>query len=145
MALVQGYNPRTLLTTELPMNISATKELSTDWITAGLRDCSSTITISSSGPGGRVQRNVMGTYFSETKTVMKWPTWKMKCRDDRYLYRCPCATGKDWLFGKWNGNNVGWIKHRNCTGCPEDCSQNWLYWDDNVKKMVPRQPNSCNY
>ena len=64
--------------------------------------------------------------------VMKWPTWQMN--SERFVYRCPCANKRDWLFGRSNGNNVGWIKHRNCTGCPESCSQDWMYWDDNVNQ-----------
>ena len=42
--------------------------------------------------------------------------------------------GKDWLFGMSMESNVGWIKHRNCNGCPESCSQYWLYWDGNVNQ-----------
>ena len=101
-----------------------------------LQECSRTITISSSGISNSVQGSVLGTYFIETRMIMKWPTWKMKCRDDRYLYRCPCGK-QGWLFGKWNGNDVGWIKHPNCTECPENCSRDWLYWNDDLKQWYP--------
>ena len=63
---------------------------------------------------------------------MDWPTWKMA--NNRFLFRWPGGKGMDWLFGKSIGSTVGWIKHRNCSGCPDSCSQNWLYWNDNLKK-----------
>ena len=89
--------------------------------------CSDGFTISSTGPAGYVQGNVLGVYRRTSEKIMGWETWNMECRDDRYLYRCPCGKGIDWLLGKSNGNEVGWIKHRNCNGCPESCSQgNWL-------------------
>ena len=96
------------------------------------RGCSTSITISSDGPTCQVQGSVLGTYIMTSTMVMRWPTWQM--RSDRFVYRCPCANKRDWIFGRSNGNNVGWIKHRNCTGCPESCSQDWMYWDDNVNK-----------
>ena len=97
----------------------------------GGKDCSYGLTISSSGPAGRIQGSVLGDYRRRDEHIMLWPTWDMICRDNRYLYRCPCGKKIDWLFGKLNGYKDGWIKHRNCTGCPESCSQgDWLYWDD---------------
>ena len=46
-----------------------------------------------------------------------------------HLYRHPEGNTDDWLFGRWSGNNVGWIKHMACTTCPEHCSRMWVYWD----------------
>ena len=94
--------------------------------------CSKSITISSNGRSCQIQGNVFGTYELTSTMIMEWPTWKMSYK--RFLFRCPCAHGRDWLFGKSNGADVGWIKHRNCTGCPESCSQDWMYWDDDVKQ-----------
>ena len=74
-------------------------------------NCSTLITISSDGPACRVQGNVLGTYKMTSTFVMNWPTWFMSFGRGkrRFLYRCPCARGIDWLFGKSNGNNVGCI------------------------------------
>ena len=94
--------------------------------------CSPILTISSDGPTCWVQGNVLGTYHMVSESVMQWPTWRKS--DERFLYRCPCANGKDWLFGKSNGAEVGWIKHRNCTGCPESCSRDWLYWNNDEQQ-----------
>ena len=93
-----------------------------------LRNCASSITISSCGHNNIWQGSVLGTYNIQNSTFDKWPTWKMEGRDDRYLYRCPC--GKKWLIGRWNWASVGWIKHPNCTDCPENCSKDWQYWKD---------------
>ena len=93
-----------------------------------LQQCASSITISSCGFANSWQESVLGTYIIQNSTLEKWPTWKMKERGDRYLYKCPC--GKKWLIGRSNGASVGWIKHPNCTDCPENCSKDWLYWKD---------------
>ena len=38
-------------------------------------------------------------------------------------------------FGADIGAEGGWIKHTTChETCPEDCSNAWQYWDDDVKK-----------
>ena len=100
-----------------------------------LRQCSSTITISSYGRTRRVQGSVLGTYILKDKTIENWPTWKMNDRRDRFLYKCPC--GKKWLFGQSNGASEGWIKHPNCTDCPENCSRKWQYWNDDEKQWNP--------
>ena len=88
------------------------------------RGCSTSITISSDGPTCQIQGSVLGTYIMTSTMVMRWPTWQMS--SERFVYRCPCANKRDWLFGRSNGNNVGWIKHRNCTDCPENWSQYML-------------------
>merc|ERR1712224_691846 len=70
-----------------------------------------------------------------SKIVMNWPTWKLG--PQRFLYRCSWGKGQwadCWLFVKSNGNDVGWIKHENCAGCPESCSQDWMYWHDIAKE-----------
>ena len=94
--------------------------------------CSPAITISSDGAACQVQGSVLGTYEVDSYILMEWPTWKMA--NNRFLFRRPGGKGRDWLFGKSRDINVGWIKHRSCSGCPESCSQNWLYWDDNLQK-----------
>ena len=99
------------------------------YIDSQFKKCSSIITISSSGPSYWVQGSVLGTYLLKDETIQNWPTWKMKGRNDRFLYKCPC--GKKWLFGRSNGADEGWIKHPNCTECPENCSRKWQYWNDN--------------
>ena len=125
------------LSTGFPFSGSSSSKV-TFWHNEKRNDCSDGLTISSTGPAGYVQADVLGVYRRASEKVMGWETWNMECRDDRYLYRCPCGKGNDWLFGKSNGNEVGWIKHRNCNGCPESCSQdNWLYWDDTLKKWYP--------
>ena len=116
---------RKLASTETSTNRSVLIDFQT-------RNCSSTITISSYGRSRKVQGSVLGTYLLEDETIGKWPTWKMNNRRDRFLYKCPC--GKKWLFGKSNGASEGWIKHPNCTDCPENCSRKWQYWNDNDKK-----------
>ena len=57
------------------------------------------IYISSAGDGGSVQRNVMGIYVKEPTVKDGWPTWKMTCRDDRYVFKCPCTPKRNWLVG----------------------------------------------
>ena len=64
------------------------------------KDCSYGLTISSFGPAGRIQGSVLGDYRRRDEHIMEWPTWDMRCRDNRYLYRCPCGKTNDWLFGK---------------------------------------------
>ena len=105
---------------------------SSEFIDSQLKQCSPIITISSSGPSYGVQGSVLGTYLLKNETIQKWPTWKMNNRDDRFLYKCPC--GKKWLFGRANGASEGWIKHPNCTDCPENCSRKWQYWNDDTKQ-----------
>ena len=95
-------------------------------------NCSPVITLSFDVEACPVQSSVLGIYKVESYKAKQWPTWKMA--DNRFLFRRSGGMGKDWLFGNSRGSNVGWIKHRNCNGCPESCSQNWLYWDDNVKQ-----------
>jgi hypothetical protein len=94
--------------------------------------CSQVITISSDGKACKEQGSVLGTYKVQSEKVMEWPTWKMA--NNRFLLRLPGGKGKDWLFAKSRESTVGWIKHRNCRRCPESCSQNWLYWNDNHKQ-----------
>ena len=98
------------------------------------KECSSTITVSSYGRTRRVQGSVLGNYILKDETIENWPTWKMNDRSDRFLYKCPC--GKKWLFGGHNGAREGWIKHPNCTDCPENCSTEWQYWNNNVKNGI---------
>ena len=112
--------------------ISQSADGNSVFIDSQLKQCSSMITISSSGPSYWVQGSVLGTYLLKKETIQNWPTWKMKGRNDRFLYKCPC--GKKWLFGRSNGANEGWIKHPNCTDCPENCSKEWQYWNDNEKQ-----------
>ena len=71
-------------------------------------DCSYGLTISSSGPAGRIQGSVLGDYRRRDEHIMEWPTWDMRCRDNRYLYRCPCGKTNDWLFGKLRGRKSLW-------------------------------------
>ena len=104
------------------------------FIDSQLKHCSPKITISSSGPSYWVQGSVLGTYLLNKETIQKWPTWKMNNRGDRFLYKCPC--GKKWLFGRSNGASEGWIKHPNCTDCPENCSRKWQYWNDDEKRWI---------
>ena len=101
-------------------------------IDSKLQHCSATIIISSFGPSKYVQGSVLGIYLINKQTIEKWPTWKMKHRSNRFLYKCPCGT--KWLFGGSNGASEGWIKHPNCTDCPENCSRNWQYWNDDKKQ-----------
>ena len=81
--------------------ISQSVDGSSVYIDSQLKQCSSMITIYSSGPSYWVQGSVLGTYLLKDETIQKWPTWKMKNRGDRFLYKCPC--GKKWLFGRANG------------------------------------------
>ena len=97
--------------------------------------CYKSITISSSGPTFQVQRSILGTYTMTSRKVMGWPTWVKWYKPFTKLYRCPRAHGRDWMFGNSIGNNVGWIKHQNCTGCPESCSQDWMYWNGDIKQL----------
>ena len=104
------------------------------------RNCSNSITLSSDGPVCQFQESLLGTYYKTSKIVRNWPTWKID--PQRLLNRCSWAEGLSydlvtygWSF-KWrsNGNDVGWIEHKNCIGCPETCSQDWRYWNDDVKQ-----------
>ena len=123
-------------------------------------ECSSSFNLYSSGPAGRIQGSVMGNYVQTGTELEGWPTWKAKCRDDRYLYRCPCDGGNTWLFGRQIGDKVGWIKQASCNfSCPEHCyydsRQNWQYWNDDEKQwhpdssirlylVPPNKPDKCD-
>ena len=102
------------------------------------KNCSNAITISSDGPTCRFQEYVLGTYvINITSKIVMANLENRFSVVQRFLYRCPWAKGSSydcWLFGKSNGNDVGWIKHENCIGCPETCSQDWMYWNDDVKQ-----------
>ena len=91
--------------------------------------CADILELHSESGATQKQKSLMGYYVKQERTVVGWEVYKKSCNDDLYLYRNADENAQDWLFGPWNGNNVGWVKHLRCGRCPENCPRTWVYWD----------------
>ena len=91
--------------------------------------CADIIELDSKSEADQIQKpfGLLGTYVKQERTFWGWEVYKRSCIEDLYLYRYPGQT--DWLFGRWSGDNIGWVKHLSCDTCPENCPRIWVYWD----------------
>ena len=92
-------------------------------------NCADIIELDSESGASQMQKRLLGTYVKQERTLLGWEVYKKSCNDDLYLYRDTEGNAQDWLFGRWSGNNVGWVKHLRCGKCPEKCPRTWVYWD----------------